>query len=219
MLAGLSRAASATSWSTSTRTPTSRSICGCGCWRRATSNICCVGDDDQSIYGWRGAEVDNILRFEKDFPGAKVIRLERTTARPPHILAAASGADRQQQAASARRCAPTPTQGERVNVRGVWDGEEEARLVGDDIEDLQPPGRDAMTTCADPGARLLPDARLRGTLHHAGHALSRHRRPALLRARRDPRRPRLSARRLARTTTSPSSASSTCPSAASATPR
>jgi len=89
-------------------------------------NICCVGDDDQSIYGWRGAEVDNILRFEKDFPGAKVIRLERNYRSTPQILAAASGLI----AANEQRLGKTlwteAEEGERVKVSSYWDGEEEA---------------------------------------------------------------------------------------------
>jgi DNA helicase-2/ATP-dependent DNA helicase PcrA len=100
-------------------------------------NICCVGDDDQSIYGWRGAEVGNILRFEKDFPGAVVVRLEQNYRSTPHILAAASGLI----AANRQRLGKTlwteETGGEKVRLIGHWDGEEEARWVGEEIEALQ----------------------------------------------------------------------------------
>ncbi|OFX00434.1 MAG: DNA helicase II [Alphaproteobacteria bacterium RIFCSPHIGHO2_12_FULL_63_12] len=104
-------------------------------------NICCVGDDDQSIYGWRGAEVENILRFEKDFPGAKVIRLERNYRSTPAILAAASGLIAANKARLGKTLWTERSEGELVKVRGVWDGEEEARLIGDDIESEQNKGR------------------------------------------------------------------------------
>ncbi len=97
-------------------------------------NLCCVGDDDQSIYGWRGAEVENILRFEKDFPGAKVIRLERNYRSTPGILAAASGLISANEKRLGKTLWTERKEGEPVKVRGVWDGEEEARLIGDDIE-------------------------------------------------------------------------------------
>ncbi len=103
-------------------------------------NICCVGDDDQSIYGWRGAEVGNILRFEKDFPGAKVIRLEQNYRSTPHILAAASGLIEQNEDRLGKTLWTDSTAGEPLSVRGVWDGEEEARVVGDEIENLQRKG-------------------------------------------------------------------------------
>ena len=100
-------------------------------------NICCVGDDDQSIYGWRGAEVGNILRFEKDFPGAKVIRLEQNYRSTEHILSAASGLI----AANAGRLGKTlwteAKGGEKVRLIGHWDGEEEARWIGEEAEALQ----------------------------------------------------------------------------------
>jgi DNA helicase-2/ATP-dependent DNA helicase PcrA len=100
-------------------------------------NICCVGDDDQSIYGWRGAEVGNILRFEKDFPGAHVVRLEQNYRSTAHILAAASGVI----AANADRLGKTlwtaGEQGEKVRLIGHWDGEEEARWIGEEIEAAQ----------------------------------------------------------------------------------
>jgi DNA helicase-2/ATP-dependent DNA helicase PcrA len=108
---------------------------------REHKNICCVGDDDQSIYGWRGAEVDNILRFEKDFPGARVIRLEQNYRSTPEILGAASGLI----AANAGRLGKTlwtrGAKGERVSVIAAWDGAGEARLVGEEIEALQSKGR------------------------------------------------------------------------------
>ncbi|MDZ4739110.1 MAG: UvrD-helicase domain-containing protein [Alphaproteobacteria bacterium] len=99
-------------------------------------NICCVGDDDQSIYGWRGAEVDNILRFEKDFPGAKLIRLERNYRSTPHILAAASGLIAANKSRLGKTLWTELPQGERVSVRGVWDAEEEARTIAGDIEQV-----------------------------------------------------------------------------------
>ncbi|RME18136.1 MAG: DNA helicase II, partial [Alphaproteobacteria bacterium] len=100
-------------------------------------NICCVGDDDQSIYGWRGAEVGNILRFEKDFPGAKVIRLEQNYRSTPHILAAASAVIRGNEGRLGKELWTEIEEGEKVRLIGHWDGEEEARWIGDEIEAMQ----------------------------------------------------------------------------------
>ncbi|MBE3639128.1 ATP-dependent helicase [Mangrovicoccus algicola] len=97
-------------------------------------NICCVGDDDQSIYGWRGAEVGNILRFEKDFPGAEVIRLEQNYRSTAHILAAASGVIRGNQGRLGKTLWTQAEGGEKVRLIGHWDGEEEARWIGEEIE-------------------------------------------------------------------------------------
>ena len=107
---------------------------------QGSKNICCVGDDDQSIYGWRGAEVDNILRFEKDFPGAKVIRLERNYRSTKHILAAASSVISHNKGRLGKTLFVGDDSGvddvdaAKVKVRGLWDGEAESRLVADDIE-------------------------------------------------------------------------------------
>jgi DNA helicase-2/ATP-dependent DNA helicase PcrA len=101
------------------------------------NNICCVGDDDQSIYGWRGAEVDNILRFEQDFPGAKIIRLERNYRSTGHILATAAGLITHNQGRLGKTLFTDGDLGERPTVTGVWDSEEEARIVGEEIEQLQ----------------------------------------------------------------------------------
>jgi DNA helicase-2/ATP-dependent DNA helicase PcrA len=103
-------------------------------------NLCCVGDDDQSIYGWRGAEVDSILRFEADFPGATVIRLERNYRSTGHILGAAAGLIAHNKGRLGKTLFTDDAMGERVTVSGVWDDEEEARSIGDDIETLRKAG-------------------------------------------------------------------------------
>ena len=97
-------------------------------------NICCVGDDDQSIYSWRGAEVANILRFEKDFPGAAVIRLEQNYRSTPHILGAATGLIANNSGRLGKTLWTERNDGDPVKVIGVWDGPEEARRVGEEIE-------------------------------------------------------------------------------------
>jgi DNA helicase-2/ATP-dependent DNA helicase PcrA len=105
-------------------------------------NICCVGDDDQSIYGWRGAEVDNILRFDHDFPGAKVIRLERNYRSTGHILAAASTLIAHNEGRLGKTLRTEDVLGEKVQVTGAWDSEEEARAIGEEIEQMQREARD-----------------------------------------------------------------------------
>ena len=104
-------------------------------------NIACVGDDDQSIYSWRGAQVENILKFEKDFPGAKVIKLEQNYRSTPHILGAASGMIANNGGRLGKTLWTELDAGEKVRVLGVWDGPEEARRVGEEIEAAQRNGR------------------------------------------------------------------------------
>ncbi|MBO0343684.1 UvrD-helicase domain-containing protein [Roseibium sp. CAU 1637] len=109
---------------------------------QGNQNVCCVGDDDQSIYGWRGAEVDNILRFEHDFKGAEVIRLERNYRSTSHILAAASHLISHNEGRLGKTLFTDFEDPEdvKVNVASVWDSEEEARSIGEEIEALQSKG-------------------------------------------------------------------------------
>jgi DNA helicase-2/ATP-dependent DNA helicase PcrA len=100
-------------------------------------NICCVGDDDQSIYGWRGAEVDNILRFEHDFAGARIIRLERNYRSTAHILAAASHLIAHNEGRLGKTLRTEDEAGHKVQVTSCWDSEEEARAIGEEIEALR----------------------------------------------------------------------------------
>ncbi len=103
-------------------------------------NICCVGDDDQSIYSWRGADVGNILRFDKDFADAKIIRLEQNYRSSKHILAAASGLIAKNRSRMGKTLWTDAESGEPVKVHAAWDGEDEARLVSDEIESAQRKG-------------------------------------------------------------------------------
>ncbi len=105
------------------------------------SNICVVGDDDQAIYGWRGADVDNILRFEKDFPGATVVRLERNYRSTAPILAAASGLISANGSRLGKTLWTDAQGGDPVEVCGVWDGDAEARLISDRLEAWKASGR------------------------------------------------------------------------------
>jgi DNA helicase-2/ATP-dependent DNA helicase PcrA len=108
-----------------------------------SKNICCVGDDDQSIYSWRGAEVENILRFEKDFPGARIVRLESNYRSTAPILAAASAliANNEGRLGKTLRSGLRDAAGENVSVVSLWDSDEEARMVGERVEALQRDGR------------------------------------------------------------------------------
>ncbi|QBF31235.1 ATP-dependent helicase [Thalassococcus sp. S3] len=118
-------------------------------------NICCVGDDDQSIYGWRGAEVGNILRFEKDFPGAHVVRLEQNYRSTPHILAAASGVIAGNESRLGKTLWTDKNDGEKVRLIGHWDGEEEARWIGEEIEAMQGGTRGVRAMTLDETAILV----------------------------------------------------------------
>ena len=105
-------------------------------------NLCCVGDDDQSIYGWRGAEVGNILKFESDFPGAAIVRLEENYRSTGHILAAASGIIAHNESRLGKTLYTSADAGEKLRVNGYWDGADEARAVSADIEAMHADGHD-----------------------------------------------------------------------------
>ncbi|MCS5597791.1 MAG: UvrD-helicase domain-containing protein [Alphaproteobacteria bacterium] len=108
---------------------------------QGSANICCVGDDDQSIYGWRGAEVGNILKFEKDFQGAKIVRLEQNYRSTGHILAAASSVINHNENRLGKTLWSDGGDGEKLVVKGLWDGDSEARWIGEKIEELQHKGQ------------------------------------------------------------------------------
>ena len=146
---------------------------------QGSHNICCVGDDDQSIYGWRGAEVDNILRFEKDFPGAHVIRLESNYRSTAHILGAASKLIANNQGRLGKTLRTGASSGDKIIARGVWDDDEEARLTAEDIDRLRREGvpLNSMAILVRASFQMRS---LRRPLRHHGDALPGDWRPAIL---------------------------------------
>ena len=107
---------------------------------QGTDNICCVGDDDQSIYGWRGAEVGNILRFERDFPGAITIKLEQNYRSTTHILGAASTLIAHNRGRIGKELKSVHEDGEKITIKACWNCDDEARYVGEEVENNQRTG-------------------------------------------------------------------------------
>nr|WP_223292012.1 UvrD-helicase domain-containing protein [Defluviicoccus vanus] len=118
-------------------------------WLRALAqghrNLCCVGDDDQSIYSWRGAEIENILRFEHDFPGAQIVRLECNYRSTAHILAAASALIAHNKGRLGKTLWTPRDGGEPVTVQAAWDGADEARIVCEQADALRRKGQQLNT--------------------------------------------------------------------------
>lgn len=111
-------------------------------WLRLLSqdkhNICCVGDDDQSIYGWRGAEIENILRFEKDFEEANIVRLEINYRSTQEILSTADKLISNNNNRLGKNLkAHNEAGGQKVKLVSIWDDRGEAKYIANEIESLQ----------------------------------------------------------------------------------